>query len=359
MPITPRGLIRVGFIGAGSCISEYFKVLDRLIGSGVCAEGPICVRRADAWPALISRRPSATLVRTADEVLAADVDVAVVITRDDSHAEYVRLALTAGVHVLVERPIALTLQEAMELKNLAAMNKRWLVSGPVVHLSPTFQEVWAQIRNEAIGHPHFARAFFGTAGFTWAPWQHSVDSGGILGNIGTYHLKSLTTLLGPVTNVAASVEETLIKPRVIGAHLIENPVPDLSVVVLRHRGGALSTIANSSAIQAYRRPAALELYGTRGTINVLGEDWRPVGYELWSGDNECWEFHGAPDECWSWCDGLRDLAEALRDDRAPIASIDQDLHLLDVALTARQTAITGRSSNLATSFEPLSLVSNS
>ena len=266
------GPIGVGVIGAGSCLGEYLVVLDRLVSAGKALEGPICARRKEVWPALLERRPAARLVTDPVDVARADVGVIVVITRDDSHADYVRLGLEHGKHVVVERPIAMTLDEARDLAQVARDRGLHLISGPVVHLSPTFRALWARIRDGAIGRVHAARGLFGGSGFTWAPWLHQVDSGGIFGQVGAYHVKSLTSLLGPVAEVAASVENTVLKPRVVGGVTVEDPVSDLSVVTLRHEGGALSSVIASSVLQRYRRPAALELYGTEGTANFLGED---------------------------------------------------------------------------------------
>jgi predicted dehydrogenase len=347
--------IGVGIIGAGSCLGEYLVVLDRLVAAGKAAAGPICARRQEAWPALLERRPAARLVTDPASVAEADVGVVVVITRDDSHASYVRLGLEQGKHVVVERPIAMTVAEARELAELARDRGLHLISGPVVHLSPTFRELWGRIHGGAIGRVHAARGLFGGSGFTWAPWLHEVDSGGIFGQVGAYHVKSLTSLLGPVAEVAASVETTVLKPRVVGGITVEDPVPDLSVVTLRHEGGALSSVIASSVLQRYRRPAALELYGTEGTANLLGEDWAPTGYELWRNEVGCWEVFDNPDLTWSWCDGLRDLVEALHEGRAPLASVEQDLHILEIVEAARRAAIDQRAAPLETRFEPLDL----
>jgi predicted dehydrogenase len=350
-----RAPVGVGFIGAGSCLGEYLVVLDRLIAAGKAVEGPICARRRETWPALLERRPGACLVTGPGEVASSDVGIVVVITRDDSHAEYVRLALEHGKHVIVERPIAMTLREARSLADIARERGRQMISGPVVHLSPTFRQLWTRLRNGAIGHVHTARGLFGGSGFFWAPWLHQVDSGGIFGQVGAYHVKSLTSLLGPVAEVAASVETTVVAPRELGGVTIEAPVPDLSIVALHHEAGALSSLITSSVFQRYRRPAALELYGTGGTANLLGEDWDPAGYEVWRNEAGCWELFEAPDRTWSWCDGLRDLVEALDEDRPPLASLEQDLHILEIVEAARAAALSRGPRTVASRFEPLDL----
>ena len=105
-------------------------------------------------------------------------------------------------------------------------------------------------------------------------------------------------------------------------------------VILRHAGGALSSLVTGQAIQRYRRPA-LEIYGTEGTANLLGDDWDSTGYELWRNSAAYWESHDSLDPTWLWCDGLRELVACLRERRAPLASSSHDLHLLDVIAASR------------------------
>ena len=100
-------------------------------------------------------------------------------------------------------------------------------------------------------------------------------------------------------------------------------------LILRHAGGALSSLVTSHAIQHYRRPA-LEVYGDEGTANLLGDDWDPSGYELWQNSGGLWESHDPLDPTWLWTDGLRELVACLREQRAPLAESWHDLHLLDV-----------------------------
>ena len=97
---------------------------------------------------------------------------------------------------------------------------------------------------------------------------------------------------------------------------------------------ALSSLVTGQAIQRYRRPA-LEIYGTEGTANLLGDDWDSSGYEVWRNEAGFWESHDSLDPTWLWCDGLRELVACVREGRAPLADAEHDLHLLDVVAAAR------------------------
>lgn len=344
--------VRVGFVGAGSVLWAYLQALDRLVPRGLATEGPICARRPERWPELLRRRPGAHLVHDPAGVLESDVDIVCVLTPPDSHAALARLALEHGKHVLVEKPLAANRADAEALVELAGEQRLTLLAAPFVQLSPTFQGYWTAIDGGAIGRVHSARALYGNAGSTWATWYHS-SGVGPLAEIGIYNLKSLTTLLGPVTRVLAT-EAVAVQRRHIGDEVVEHPDPDVLHLVAEHETGALSSIVSSHAIQRYRRPA-LELYGTDGTANLMGDDWNPQGYELWRNDAGRWEQFEPIDATWLWANGLLECVASIRDGRAPLHEPLQDLHLLDIVDAARRSARTERAVRIGSRFPPLDL----
>jgi len=326
--------------------------LDRLIPKGQAWLGPVCARRRERWDELRGRRPGIHLVAEPDEALRSDADLIVIITPPESHAGLVRRALENGKSVLVEKPLAATRPEGEELAELADQRGLCLIAAPFVHLAPTFRAFWERIRSGAIGRPHTARGLYGNAGSTWAAWYHQGEVGP-LAEVGVYNLKSLTALLGPAVEVLAA-EHTAIKPRFAGACEITDPGHDVSHVILRHESGALSSVVSSHAIQRYRRPA-LEIYGSEGTANLLGDDWDPRGFEIWRNKTCCWEEYEPVEGTWMWADGLNEAVTAMFEGRQPLAEIAHDLHLLEVIEAAAASAKEGRWSPVSSRFRELDL----
>lgn len=344
--------VGVGFIGAGNVLWAYLQVLDRLVPRGLAWEGPIFGRDREAWPTIASRRPQARLVASAEEVWSSGVDVVVVITPPDTHAGFARAALEHGVHVVCEKPVAMHRDEAEAVFELAASSGLHVLAAPFVHLSPTFRELWTRVDRGEIGSVHSARAMYGNAGVTWSSWYH--DAGvGPLAELGVYNLKSLTSLLGPVGEVFAA-DAVAVAVREAGGRRIDRPDPDVVHAVLRHERGAISSLMASQAVQRYRRPG-LELYGTAGTANLLGDDWDPRGLELWRTTDGAWRSFEPLDATWLWTDGLREAVDALRAARPPLVEPAQDLHVLDVIDAARTSARTGAPASVDSTFPPLDL----
>jgi predicted dehydrogenase len=344
--------VTVGVIGAGNALSGYLGALDRLSGRGAAVLGPVCARRRSAWPELLSRRPGMQLVGTAAEVLDADVDVVLIVTAPDSHADLALAALERGRHVVCEKPLALDPALAREVSAAARSRRLHLLASPFVQLSPTFRALWTAIRAGAIGRVHSGRGLYGNPGSDWAPWYHR---GGVgpLAEAGIYNVKSLTALLGPVKAVHAA-ETTAVSPRVVGGETIAAPDPDVVHLILEHRSGALSSVVASHAVQRYR-PAGLELYGVDGTANLLGDDWDPTGFEIWTNRRGAWEQHESLDPTWHWSDGLREVVAAIRGGRRPLVDLDHDLHVLDVIAAARRSAAARGAVEVDSDFGPLDL----
>ena len=80
-----------------------------------------------------------------------------------------------------------------------------------------------------------------------------------------------------------------------GARLVPD-VDDNFQLVLDHGDGVFSSLTTGFTIQQLRTPA-LELYGSTGTIQMLGADWQPDGFELWENAVGAWTLmpESAPD----------------------------------------------------------------
>jgi len=202
-----------------------------------------------------------------DELLARrDIDVVSICTPSGLHAPQAVAAARAGKHVLVEKPMALTLAEADEA--IAACNKAGVLLGVVLQrrASPLFRTVHDAIAAGQLGDltlgvvtiPYFrSRAYYAQAAWrgTW-----SLDGGGVLMNQGIHQVDLLVWYMGDPVAIQASAA-TL-------HHSIE--VEDTLAATLRFANGARATIAaTTTAGPGY--PHRVEVYGTKGGVQIEGE----------------------------------------------------------------------------------------
>jgi predicted dehydrogenase len=292
--------------------------------------------------------PEAQFTTNADEVLSAsNVDLVLILTSMPEHARLARAALQAGKHVLVEKPLATSLEDGKDLVEFAKRSRGHLVCAPFTILSPTFQTMARRIRAGDIGKPCSARARYGWAGPDWTEWFYKAG-GGCLFDLGVYCITSLTGLLGPARRVMA-MTGVAIPEREIKGRRIKVEAEDNAQVLLDFGGAAFAVVTSGFTIQQYRTPG-IEIYGTSGTIQMLGDDWDPDGYELWQNSAGAWQLFKETTPDWHWTDGLNHLVECIERGTEPLVSPEHALHVLEIMLKAQQSGRDGRALELETTF---------
>jgi len=98
------------------------------------------------------------------------------------------------------------------------------------------------------------------------------------------------------------------------------------------------------------RSPAVELYGSSGTLQLLGDDWAPNGYEVWENAREAWTVHPETNPSWRWTAGLTHLVEAIETDRTPLIRPEHGLHALEVMLAAQAAGRSGSAVEIASDF---------
>ncbi len=168
----------------------------------------------------------------------------------------------AGKHLVVEKPIDVTLAAADRLIDAAAGAGVALTVISQHRFDPGFAELRALIERGALGTPLFGEAttkwFRSQAYYDSAAWRGTwALDGGSLMNQGIHYVDLLLGCMGPVAEVTAMTATQ--------THRIE--VEDISLALLRFRSGALGTLASStSAFPGF--PQRLEVTGTGGTVVV-------------------------------------------------------------------------------------------
>ena len=204
-----------------------------------------------------------------DQLLARpDVDVVCVCVPSGLHAEIGVRAALAGKHLVVEKPIDVTLAAADRLIEAARAAGVALTVISQHRFDPGLIELKQLLADGALGRLVLAEAstkwYRTQAYYDSAAWRGTwAMDGGSLMNQGIHYVDLLRWCMGPVTEVTAVC--------VTQAHQVE--VEDTALAIVRFASGAVGTILSSTA--AYPGfPQRLEITGTDGTVIV--EDGRIV-----------------------------------------------------------------------------------
>ncbi|HKT34245.1 MAG TPA: Gfo/Idh/MocA family oxidoreductase [Nitrospira sp.] len=137
--------LRAGVIGVGHLGQHHTRLYASLPGSRLIGVLDQSAERAR----MIAERHGVKVFRSVDELLD-HVDVVSVAVPTSSHYQVARACLQAGKHVLVEKPIAVTSEEARELVQLAAQRRCRLQVGHSERFNPIMQ----------VMRPHIGRPVF-------------------------------------------------------------------------------------------------------------------------------------------------------------------------------------------------------
>ena len=145
--------LRVLLAGAGRWGMNIARSLGEVPGATLCAV-------ADPSPLAWQAVASATVAGAAPpsffvepEAALALVDAVIIAAPDARHAELALSALNADKHVLVEKPMALTVPDAERLVARAQARQRTLMVGHVLNYNPALERMEALVRAGRIGQP--------------------------------------------------------------------------------------------------------------------------------------------------------------------------------------------------------------
>ena len=341
--------VRIGVIGLGSVSEKYVPHIRRLNLEGTSCQIVVAcdVRPGKIEDARAYGIPEFTTDYT--EVLARDdVDAVLVLTAMQMHGEITRAALKAGKHVLVEKPMSMDLAEAAELVELAKVSKGNLLCAPHVTLSQTYQDMWRKLHNGSIGRVLSARGIYGWAGPNWGAWFYE-PGGGPMFDLGVYNVTTLTGLLGPAKRVMA-MNGTAIPERIVDNRKITVQTEDNSQLLIDFGNQCFAVVTTGFTLQKYRAPG-IELYGTDGTMQMIGEDWDPRGYEIWENSKGCWEIYEERSS-WPWTDGVRDFIQSIQEGRKPVNAPEHAYHVLEIMTKSFESSRLGQALPIVSTFDP-------
>lgn len=227
------------------------------------------------------------------EVIARpDIDIVDIVTPGDSHAEIAIAALDAGKHVLCEKPLANTVEEAEAMADAAA---RAAEHGVVSMVGFTYRRVPAAtflrdlIAEGVIGRVQQVRAAYRQdwlvdpeMPLAWRLQKEHAGSGA-LGDIGAHIIDLTQFVTGQTVEAVAGVTETIVSRRPLsaggsglsgtaGAGYGDVTVDDLALFTGRLSGGALASFEATRFATGRKNALTIEVSGDRGALAFDLED---------------------------------------------------------------------------------------
>jgi predicted dehydrogenase len=314
--------MKFAVLGLGSAGMRHAKNLNEL-GHEVFGFDPL----AAAGPDVDRAGTLEEAIESADAVVVASPSLL--------HADQAAAALDRGRHVLVEKPLAVTVADAERV--IAAAERTRVICGVAMNLRfhPGVLELKRLVDEGAVGDVRFVQASFGYDLRRWHPesdyrvgYSARAELGGGIVLDAIHELDYLIWFFGPVETVIAEVDRV---------SDLEIDVEDIAVAVLRFASGAVGVVDLNFFEPTYRRGCTVV-----GSHAVARWDWRQETVTLsWHGsDHEVYDV--SCDLAQTYRAELVDFVRSIEVAREPTASAGAGLAAVRLADAIKRSALSGQ-----------------
>jgi predicted dehydrogenase len=333
----------IGVIGAGFMGTLHARALSQLAGVRVTALADPVLKHPPALPE--QREAPAIHPDFRDLLDRDDVDAVVIATPEFEHREAVVAAAERGKHILLEKPIATTLDDADAIIEAASRNGVKLMLAHILRFDARYAQIKAAIDAGTVGKPLVCYARRN------APIQEARRLGGRVEVEDYISVHDLDQVFWFFDDEAVRVSAEIVE----GPVMRELGVHDFIWITVRFRNGGLGVVETgwglSESMVRWEKPESwggfgdvcLELIGEKGSLYL---NYRPMS--LTGVDDEGWKF---PDTIhWPQLHGEvvgavleeeRYFIKVLRGDREIITTGQDGRKSLEVVLAAKKAYTTG------------------
>ena len=275
--MTDPAPIRIALAGCGRISRNHFEAIERIDGlelAAVCDIIPELAREA-------GERYGIPSFESFDEMLSSvGCDAVALCTPSGLHPKHGILAARAGKHVVCEKPMAISLEDADALVKECDAAGVQLFVVKQNRLNPAIQ-----LLKRAVDRGRFGRIYLANTTVRWtrpqeyydqAPWRGTWEfDGGAIMNQVSHYVDLIQWLVGPVESVMAKTA-TL-------ARRIESE--DTGIAVLKFRSGALGVIEVTMLTYPRNLEGSITILGEKGSVKVGGtavnrvEHWSFADYD--------------------------------------------------------------------------------
>ncbi len=332
--------IRFAIVGCGTIAPMHAEAIRRAEGGVLVA---VASRRVEQAKAFAAARSIAWEPDLPSLLARRDVDAVSICTPSGLHAEIAVAAARAGKHAVVEKPLAITLDQADAAIEAARQNGRALAVVSQLRFAPDVIETKRAIADGRLGRLLLAdlsmKYFRSQAYYDSAAWRGTwaMDGGGALMNQGIHGVDLLLHLAGPAKTIFGYAR-TL-------ARQIE--VEDTAVAVAELEGGCLATLTGTTSVTP-GFPRRLALHGERGSIvleetrivkwEIQGEPERPVHMAATLAASSVPTAIGTDEFAWQY----QAIVNSLNERRPPPVSAEEARRALSMVLAIYESSQCGR-----------------
>ncbi len=361
----------IGIIGCGVISHTYIRDIKRLYNDleilAVADSDPL---RANE----IAKQYDIAKACTVSALLSDPaIEIVVNLTPPAFHTEVNLSCLNAGKHVFCEKPLALTMEDATKVVELAREKGLKLGCAPDSFLGSSLLTCKQVLSQGWIGKPLYANTNMLNSGVeTWHPRPEAFyqKGGGPIYDMGGYYFTALVSMFGPVRSLRAIgakgfEERTVYRGERAGETFPVDVLTHYAILAV-FESGLIANMNFSFDIYKTEMPM-FEVYGTDGTLFVPDPNMHGGTPRIYRKEQKLTEIFGGQDphegaayeipELFQNVGeyvrgiGVHDLAEAVRTGREPKANGALALHVLDIMTSVMRSAKETTDVTLTTTYQ--------
>lgn len=278
-----------------------------------------------------------------------DLDFVSIATESGIHAEIALYCIENGINVIIEKPMAMSMEDANKIINLS---KEKNVKVSVCHQNRF--NIAVHKTRQAMDEGRFGRLSHGSIHVRWnrnknyydqAPWRGKWESdGGCLMNQCIHGIDLLRWMLGEEVDEVYGVTKQQFHDYL--------ECEDIGMAVLKFKNGAVATVEGTVNVYPQNLEETLYLFGENGTVKIGGKSTNNI--DVWNFKDEDVDDQnniGLKEETENvYGNGhtslFKDMIEAIQEDRDPYITAVDGKNALEIVLAIYKSSFTGKSVKL-------------
>jgi predicted dehydrogenase len=273
-----------------------------------------------------------------DDALESGQDAVVICNRPDQHIEVALAAAHRGIHLFIEKPLSCNMHGVRELKELVRSRSLVVEVGCMMRFHPNLLLIHKLLSEGVCGQPYFARSYVGQYLPDWRPNQDyrcsysakKDQGGGVLFDL-VHELDYLVWWFGGVSQVTAFLD-----------HLseLEIETEDVAQILLRFQKGVVAQVHMD-----YLRPFYLRTCEVVGKEGIISWDYSSGSVRLklrGVSDPKVFSVSKDFERNQMFVDHIRHFLNRIREGGKPAVSLEDGIHVLEVALACHRSSEEGK-----------------
>ncbi len=340
--------IRFALIGCGAIANKHMIAINRLDNAEVIGAYDIDSNVAKAF----GEKNSIPAFTDVEEMIErTEPNVINILTPSGIHAENVLSLIRFNKHFVVEKPLALRLDQIDRIVEECDVNGIKIFVVQQNRFNPPIQKL-----REALRKGRFGKLVLGAIRVRWCRQQAYYDQkswrgtwlydGGVFTNQASHHIDMLIWLMGEVESVMAKT----------ATRLVNIEAEDTGVAILRFKNGALGLLEATTATRPKDLEGSISILGEKGSVEIGGffmNELKTWNFEETDDmDSEVWnKFSKVPNEtAWNHSQFFKDVTDSLINGKSGLIDGLEGRKSVELINAIYESAETGR--EVALRFTP-------